>query len=153
MLANRYNEFNPYNRPFVRDEGVNTSFIKDTMEFHNCVIFIQETDEDVSGESLALSNDPSKGKTVQLPKPPPDAPVVPGDGGSQQGKDLVFRVKSPLKLYHLSRLYDQYDGKYWRVSRSLSRTRDRQSKEELPWQYVKLSYFQEKLFSKTLAVP
>lgn len=48
MLANRYNEFNPYNRPFIRDEGVNTSFIKDTMEFHNCVIFIQETDKDVS---------------------------------------------------------------------------------------------------------
>lgn len=48
MLANRYNEFNPYKRPFVRDEGVDTSFIKDTMEFFNCVIFIQETDEDVS---------------------------------------------------------------------------------------------------------
>ena len=48
MLANRYNEFNPYNRPFVRDEGVDTSFIKDTMQFFNCVIFIQETNEDVS---------------------------------------------------------------------------------------------------------
>ena len=48
MLANRYNEFNPYNRPFVRDEGVDTSFIKDTMEFNNCVIFIQETNEDLS---------------------------------------------------------------------------------------------------------
>ena len=48
MLANRYNEFNPYNRPFVRDEGVDTSFIKDTMEFHNCVIFIQETNDDLS---------------------------------------------------------------------------------------------------------
>lgn len=48
MLANRYNEFNPYNRPFVRGEGVNTSFIKDTMEFHNCVIFIQETNDDLS---------------------------------------------------------------------------------------------------------
>lgn len=48
MLANRYNEFQPYSRPFVRDEGVDTSFIKDTMEFHNCVIFIQETNEDVS---------------------------------------------------------------------------------------------------------
>jgi hypothetical protein len=48
MLANRYNEFQPYNRPFVRNEGVDTSFIKDTMEFHNCVIFIQETNEDVS---------------------------------------------------------------------------------------------------------
>lgn len=48
MLANRYNEFNPYNRPFVRDEGVDTSFIKDTMFFQNCAIFIQETNEDLS---------------------------------------------------------------------------------------------------------
>lgn len=48
MLANRYNEFEPYRRPFVRGEGVDTSFIKDTMQFFNCVIFIQETNEDVS---------------------------------------------------------------------------------------------------------
>lgn len=48
MLANRYNQFEPYKRPFVRPEGVDTSFIKDTMEFHNCVIFIQETDPDLS---------------------------------------------------------------------------------------------------------
>lgn len=48
MLANRYNQFNPYKRPFIRAEGVDTSFIKDTMEFHNCVIFIQETDTDLS---------------------------------------------------------------------------------------------------------
>ena len=48
LLANRYNEFNPYKRPFVRDEGVDTSFIKDTMGFYNCVIFIQETNEDIS---------------------------------------------------------------------------------------------------------
>jgi len=48
MLANRYNKFNPYKRKFIRDEGVDTSFIKDTMEFHNCVIFIQETNPDVS---------------------------------------------------------------------------------------------------------
>ncbi|MBR2872307.1 MAG: transglutaminase domain-containing protein [Lentisphaeria bacterium] len=113
----------------------------------------QKTDENVSGESVTLTKDSAKGKTLQLPKPPPDAPVVPGDGGSQQGKDLVFRVKSPLKLYHLSRLYDQYDGKYWRVSWALKRTRDRKGEENAPWQTVKLSYFQEKLFSKTLAVP
>ena len=48
ILANRYNQFNPYHRPFVRDESVDTSFIKDTMEFYNCVIFIQETDPDMS---------------------------------------------------------------------------------------------------------
>ena len=48
MLANRYNKFNPYKRSFVRGQGVDTSFIKDTMEFFNCVIFIQETNEDIS---------------------------------------------------------------------------------------------------------
>lgn len=48
MLANRFNEFQPYKRPFIRDEGVDTSFIKDTMFFQNCVIFIQETNEDIS---------------------------------------------------------------------------------------------------------
>lgn len=48
MLANRYNEFQPYNRPFVRDESIDTSFIRDTMFFQNCAIFIQETNEDIS---------------------------------------------------------------------------------------------------------
>lgn len=57
MLANRYNEFNPYDRPFVRDEGVDTSFIKDTMEFHNCVIFVQETNEDLSTHREFADND------------------------------------------------------------------------------------------------
>ena len=57
MLANRYNEFKPYSRPFVRDEGVDTSFIKDTMEFYNCVIFIQETNEDLSTHREFADND------------------------------------------------------------------------------------------------
>lgn len=48
MLANRYNKFNPYRRPFVARDGINLDFIKDTMEFYNCVIFIQETDPDMS---------------------------------------------------------------------------------------------------------
>ena len=57
MLANRYNEFNPYNRPFIRGEGVDTGFIKDTMEFANCVIFIQETNEDISTHREFADND------------------------------------------------------------------------------------------------
>ena len=87
MLANRYNEFQPYNRPFVRtaslsdvysDEEISamteeeqsaaltklqekvdaeTSYIKDTMEFHNCVIFIQETNEDASTHREFADND------------------------------------------------------------------------------------------------
>lgn len=48
IIANHYNEFNPYRRPFVEREGININHIKDTMEFHNCVVFIQETDPDLS---------------------------------------------------------------------------------------------------------
>lgn len=48
LLAKRYNTFNPYNRPFVREEGFDTSMIWNTMQFHNAVVFIQETNEDVS---------------------------------------------------------------------------------------------------------
>ena len=48
ILANRYNRFNPYNRAFVREDASTIPFIKDTMEFHNCVIFIQETDPDLT---------------------------------------------------------------------------------------------------------
>ena len=59
ILANRYNRFNPYKRPFVDAQLISTGETdrdgneikitpKDTMEFHNCVIFIQETDPDLS---------------------------------------------------------------------------------------------------------
>jgi hypothetical protein len=48
ILANRYNRFNPYDRPFVREDGYDITKIKDTMEFYNCVIFIQETDPDLT---------------------------------------------------------------------------------------------------------
>lgn len=48
LLAKRYNEFQPYNRAFVRDDSVDTAHIKDTMEFFNSVVFIQETNEDLS---------------------------------------------------------------------------------------------------------
>jgi hypothetical protein len=48
ILANRYNRFNPYKRAFVRKDASIIPFIKDTMEFHNCVIFIQETDPDLT---------------------------------------------------------------------------------------------------------
>lgn len=56
ILQKRYNEFNPYNRPFVREEGYDTSMIKDTMEFYNCVVFVQETDADMSTHSEFADN-------------------------------------------------------------------------------------------------
>ncbi len=39
-----------------------------------------------------------------------------GGGSAPPGEDLIFRVKSPVKLYHLARLYDAYNGSVWSVS-------------------------------------
>ena len=44
-----------------------------------------------------------------------------GDGGAGMGRDLVFRVRSPAKLYWLVQLYDTYTGTAWRRSRTLRR--------------------------------
>ena len=48
LLAKRYNQYNPYNRPFVREDESIIPYIKDTMEFQNCVIFLKESDPDLS---------------------------------------------------------------------------------------------------------
>ncbi len=43
-----------------------------------------------------------------------------GSGGaSPPGKDMIFRVKSPVKLYWLAQLYDDYDGIEWTISEDL----------------------------------
>lgn len=43
-LAYMYNKYQPYKRPVK----VNNPNVKDTMEFYNCVVFIRETDPDIS---------------------------------------------------------------------------------------------------------
>lgn len=48
LLAKRYNQYNPYKRPFVREDESIIPHIKDTMEFQNCVIFVKESDTDLS---------------------------------------------------------------------------------------------------------
>lgn len=48
LLQRRYNTYNPYNRPFVREDESMIPYIKDTMEFQNCVIFLKESDPDLS---------------------------------------------------------------------------------------------------------
>lgn len=48
LLAKRYNQYNPYTRPFVREDESIVPYIKDTMEFQNCVIFLKESDPDLS---------------------------------------------------------------------------------------------------------
>lgn len=48
LLAKRYNEFNPYILPYVREDESIIDYIKTTMEFYNAVVFIQETGDDLS---------------------------------------------------------------------------------------------------------
>lgn len=48
LLQKRYNTYNPYNRPFVREDESIIPYIKDTMEFQNCVVFVKESDPDLS---------------------------------------------------------------------------------------------------------
>ena len=48
LLAKRYNQYNPYIRPFVREDESIIPYIKDTMEFQNAVVFIRESDPDLS---------------------------------------------------------------------------------------------------------
>lgn len=48
LLQKRYNQYNPYKRPFVREDASIIPYIKDTMEFQNCVVFVKESDPDLS---------------------------------------------------------------------------------------------------------
>ena len=48
LFAKRYNQFNPYKRSFVREDESIIPYIKDCMEFQNCVVFVKETDPDLS---------------------------------------------------------------------------------------------------------
>ncbi|MDD5727213.1 MAG: transglutaminase domain-containing protein [Victivallales bacterium] len=43
---------------------------------------------------------------------------TPGKNGSgSPGKELIFRVKSPVKLYWMAQIYDVYDGDKWTFTR------------------------------------
>jgi len=48
LLAKRFNAYQPYKRPIVRDTEAEAAKVKDTMEFQNCVIFVKESDPDLS---------------------------------------------------------------------------------------------------------
>ena len=45
---------------------------------------------------------------------------VPGKGGSgTPSKELIFRVKSPVKLYWVAQIYDNYDGTKWTFTKKI----------------------------------
>lgn len=48
LLAKRFNTYQPYSRPVVRDTEEEAAKVKDTMEFQNCVIFVKESDPDLT---------------------------------------------------------------------------------------------------------
>ena len=48
LLAKRFNAYQPYKRPIVRETEEEAAKVKDTMEFQNCVIFVKESDPNLS---------------------------------------------------------------------------------------------------------
>ncbi|MDD2403099.1 MAG: transglutaminase-like domain-containing protein [Victivallaceae bacterium] len=72
---------------------------------------------------------------------------------SQPGNDLVFRVKSPLKLYWLAKLYDYYDGREWLESGYMKSFRLRHNagakiiSDSLEQHFVIEKWFSYRLFS------
>ncbi|OGV52047.1 MAG: hypothetical protein A2017_03595 [Lentisphaerae bacterium GWF2_44_16] len=49
-----------------------------------------------------------------------------GNGAGLPGEEIIFRVKSPVKLYWLGQLYDSYDGLNWTAT-------ERMKKQEQCW--------------------
>ena len=92
-----------------------------------------------------------KGTPVKLPEAVSKS-IIDGEGAGSQGQDLVFYVKSPVKLYHLARLYDVYDGAQWKASERLNKIhiRDYPPDSGVRAHYVEQKYTLVKLISKRL---
>ena len=92
-----------------------------------------------------------KGTPANLPDPVSKS-IIDGSGSSSQGQDLVFYVKSDIKLYHLARLYDQYDGVQWKASPRLDRirVRDYSVKAKVRSHMIEQSYSLVKMLSLRL---
>ena len=106
----------------------------------------------MSGESdVKPSAAGEQGKPANIPEQKSKS-IIDGSGSATQGKELVFYVKSPVKLYHLARLYDQYDGAQWKATARMERIRMRNYGEDSPVRFhtVDQKYILVKLLSKRL---
>lgn len=99
----------------------------------------------------------SSGTPLKTKNAPPVKTRAEGNGsGSAQGEDLLFTVKSPVKLYHLVRVYSDYDGTTWRLSPFLNRggqRRLRSSEREPKSMDIELQYTVRKWISPRLSAP
>lgn len=111
------------------------------------------------GSASTRGNSPSslesEGTPLPIPDPENDDAAMGMDGGGSQGRDLVMRVRSPLKLYHLGMLYNEYDGRTWKVGKRLKSSQLRNDRAGIDrWNHtVRLHYQIEKLVSRRLFSP
>ncbi len=73
-----------------------------------------------------------------------------GNGGGQPGNDLVFRVKSPVKMYWLGSLYDVYDGHKWNASREMKTQKIKNAFQEFAGPSIIQQFNIVKLYSPVL---
>ncbi|MCP3968454.1 MAG: transglutaminase domain-containing protein [Lentisphaerae bacterium] len=93
----------------------------------------------------------SSGIQVKLPKS--NYMTSSGNGFSPPGRELIFKAKSPVKLYWLAQLYDVYDGKGWQLSERLKKAKTKNAAlfdNHSINNYVEQEFVIEKWISSTL---
>ncbi|HCE46226.1 MAG TPA: hypothetical protein DET40_21995 [Lentisphaeria bacterium] len=73
-----------------------------------------------------------------------------GSGGGLPGDDLVFRVKSPVKMYWLGSLYDAYDGHKWLATPEMKKQKIKSYLEDYSGNSIYQSYTLVKMYSPVL---
>ena len=93
-----------------------------------------------------------QGKPTNIPNPKSPSVIEGAGSAASMGKDLVFYVKSPVKLYHLARLYDVYDGIRWTASSRLKKIQIREYPDHAPVRvhFLEQQYSIVKMFSMHL---
>ena len=116
----------------------------------------KKTAHNPEGEKIATGAEPdSSGKEGQILDIPDAEAELDGNGrGAPPGKDLLFTVSMPVKLYHLATLYDMYDGKKWQLSKTLA-NQHLNNRRGLPAKHISVEsrYTIQKWISLSLYAP
>ncbi|MFZ2655154.1 MAG: transglutaminase family protein [Victivallales bacterium] len=73
-----------------------------------------------------------------------------GGGGGLPGDDLVFRVKSPVKMYWLGSLYDSYDGQKWLATLEMKKQKIKSSSLDYSGSSITQNFNVVKMYSPVL---